>query len=319
MAETIAECAVIVPVYRNESNIAELVQRLQDLNASVPGGIEAVCVVDGSPDDSYALLAKMLPSMPFASRILLLSRNFGSFAAIREGLRVATGRWFAVMSADLQEDASVVIAFFSALRADECDVVLGARAGRADGWLDRIASGLFWGLYRRLIRRDLPPGGIDVFGCNVAFRDQLVRFSESYSSLVGQILWLGFRRKLVSYTRVARRHGKSAWNFRRRLAYLFDSIYSFSDLPIRLFVALGSIGILTSVCWAAAILYAKLSGHVAVPGYAATMLTIIFFASLNLFGLGIVGAYVWRGYENTKHRPLAVVMRDESHEGKRQR
>jgi hypothetical protein len=90
-------------------------------------------------------------------------------------------------------------------------------------------------------------------------------------------------------------------------------------LPIRLFVALGSIGILTSVCWAAAILYAKLSGHVAVPGYAATTLTIIFFASLNLFGLGIVGAYVWRGYENTKHRPLAVVMRDESHEGKRQR
>ncbi len=309
------ECSVIVPVYRNEANIPELIQRLGELHARVPGGIEAVCVIDGSPDESYALLTKALPAMPFASRVLLLSRNFGSFAAIREGLRTATGRLFAVMSADLQEEASVAISIFSALRADECDVVLGVRVGRADPWLDRITSGLFWGMYRLLIRRDLPPGGVDVFGCNVAFRDQLVRFSESYSSLVGQILWLGFRRKLVNYTRVARRHGRSAWNFSRRVAYLFDSIYSFSDLPIRLFVALGSIGILTSVFFAAVVIFAKLSGGVPVPGYAATVLTIIFFASLNMLGLGIVGAYVWRAYENTKSRPLAVVMREEVYDG----
>jgi len=195
--------------------------------------------------------------------------------------------------------------------------VLGVRVGRADAWLDRVASGLFWGLYRSLIRRDLPPGGVDVFGCNVAFRDQLVRFSESRSSMVGQILWLGFRRKLVNYTRVARRHGVSSWSFRRKLAYLFDSIYSFSDLPIRVFLALGSLGILTSVLFAAAVVFAKLSGGVSVPGYAATVLTIIFFASLNMLGLGIVGAYVWRAYENTKSRPLAVVMREDVYDGGR--
>jgi glycosyltransferase involved in cell wall biosynthesis len=305
------ECSVVVPVYRNELDIPDLLERLQELHRRVPGGIEAVCVVDGSPDASHSILAAALPAMPFASRLVLLSRNFGSFAAIREGLRVAGGRWFAVMSADLQEDAHVVIAFFAALRADEADVVVGVREARADPWRDRFASALFWGLYRALIRRDLPRGGIDVFGCNRSFRDQLVRFSESYSSLVGQILWLGFRRKLVAYRRVARRRGRSAWTLRRKVDYLLDSVYSFSDLPVRVFLALGALGLFTSVVLAAAVIYAKLTGAVPVPGYAATVLTIIFFASLNLLGLGIVGSYVWRAYENTKARPLAVVMREQ--------
>lgn len=308
------ECSVIVPVYLSEPDIPDLLERLKELHARVQGGIEAVCVVDGSPDDSHALLAQALPAMPFASRLVLLSRNFGSFAAIREGLRTAGGRWFAVMSADLQEDAAVAMSFFDALRADEADVVLGVRTGRADPWVDRVASGIFWGLYRALIRRDLPPGGVDVFGCNAAFRDQLVRFSESYSSLVGQLLWLGFRRKLLPYRRVARRHGRSAWTIRRKVSYLLDSIYSFSDLPVRAFVALGAFGIFTSAVLAAVVVGAKVAGSIAVPGYAATVLTIIFFGSLNLLGLGIVGSYVWRAYENTKARPLAVVMREQAYE-----
>jgi glycosyltransferase involved in cell wall biosynthesis len=307
------DCSVIVPVYRNEGDIDSLVARLADLHERVPGGIEAVCVVDGSPDACHALLASALPIMPFTSRLLLLSRNFGSFAAVREGLRAARGRWFAVMSADLQEDATVVPALLNVLRADEADVVLGVRESRADPWTDRVAAGVFWGLYRAFIRRDLPPGGVDVFGCNAAFRDQLVRLGESYSSLVGQILWLGFRRKLVGYRRVARRRGQSAWTLRRKIDYLLDSVYAFSDLPVRVFVALGTLGIVASIALTAAVLTAKATGSIAVPGYAATVLTIAFFGSLNLLGLGIVGSYVWRAYENTKARPLAVVMREDAY------
>ena len=306
------DCSVIVPIYRNEADIADLLERLTELQASVAGGIEAVCVVDGSPDACHALLASALPRMSFRSRLVLLSRNFGSFAAVREGLRSATGRWFTVMSADLQEDASVALSFFNAWRADEADVVLGVRESRADPWRDRIAAGLFWGLYRRFIRPDLPPGGVDVFGCNAAFRDHLVALDESYSSLVGQILWLGFRRKLVKYNRIARRRGRSAWTMRRKLAYLLDSVYSFSDLPVRIFLVLGGIGILASAVLTVAVLAAKVTGRIPVPGYAATVLTIVFFASLNLLGLGIVGSYVWRAYENTKRRPLAVVMREQT-------
>src|ERR1700682_2504329 len=100
--------SVVVPVYRNEENVPELLERFAELHRRVPGGIEAVCVVDGSPDRSYELLAAALPSAPYPSRLLLLSRNFGSFAAIREGLKAACGRHFAVMSADLQEEPAPV-------------------------------------------------------------------------------------------------------------------------------------------------------------------------------------------------------------------
>lgn len=305
------ECSLVVPVYGNEANIGELLARLEALHAAVPGGIEAVCVVDGSPDRSHALLFEALPRAGFPSRLLLLSRNFGSFAAIREGLRAASGRWFAVMAADLQEPQSLQEQFFAALRADEADVVLGTRASRADPFVGRQASDAFWGLYRRLVSREVPPGGVDVFGCNAAFRDRLLGFTESHSSLVGQLLWLGFRRKAIAYDRQPRRAGESAWTLGRKVRYLLDSVFSFSDLPIKLFVALGVAGLAVSAALGIAVVASRMTGAIEVPGYAATVVTILFFASLNLFALGILGSYVWRAYENTKARPLAVVMRED--------
>ena len=304
------DCTLIVPVYRNEENIPALLERFAQLNRQVNGGIRVVCVVDGSPDQSHALLATGLAAAPYASRLLLLSRNFGSFAAIREGLKIAEGRYFAVMAADLQEPAELMVASFEALQRDECDVAFGIRISRADPWMSRISSGIFWGLYRNLIQRELPPGGVDVFACNRAFRDQLLTFQEANTSLVGQLLWLGFRRKLIPYSRQPRQHGASAWRFGAKLKYLLDSIYSFSDLPIKLFVILGAMGVVSSFAMGLVVLVSRLTGGIAVPGYAATIIAIVFFAGLNMFGLGIIGSYVWRAFENTKARPLAVVMRE---------
>jgi len=307
------ECSVVVPVYRNQANIPELLERLAALHRSVPGGIEAVCVVDGSPDDCWQLLAAGLPQQEYPSRLVLLSRNFGSFAAIREGMSLARGDWLATMAADLQEPQELIEAFFARLRTGETDVVLGTRAGRDDPLGDRLASGAFWGMFRRFVRSDVPPGGVDTFGCTRAFAAHLLAFSESRSSLVGQLLWLGFRRATVPYTRVARRAGESAWTFGRKLGYFLDSVFSFSDLPIKLFLALGIFGIVASALFSLVVLVARLAGAVAVPGYAATVTTVLFFAGLNLFGLGIIGSYVWRTYENTKARPLAVVMHERSY------
>ncbi|MEO8104467.1 MAG: glycosyltransferase family 2 protein, partial [Betaproteobacteria bacterium] len=304
------DCTLIVPVYRNEENIPRLLERFAQLHRQVDGGIEVICVVDGSPDRSYELLEAGLVKATYPSRLLLLSRNFGSFAAIREGLKTAGGRYFAVMAADLQEPAELIVDSFAALQHDECDVALGTRISRADPWTTRLAAGLFWGLYRHLIQRELPPGGVDVFACNRAFREQLLAFQESHTSLVGQLLWLGFRRKLIPYARQPREHGRSAWKFRGKLKYLLDSIYSFSDLPIKIFVALGALGVLTSVVMGLVVLISRMTGGIDVPGYAATVIAVVFFSGLNMLGLGIIGSYVWRAYENTKSRPLAVVMRD---------
>jgi glycosyltransferase involved in cell wall biosynthesis len=299
--------SLVIPVFRNEGSLPELLGVLAELDEGLGHGLEAVLVVDGSPDRSAEILEAELPRQRFRSKLVLLSRNFGAFAAVRAGLAEASGPWFAVMAADLQEPPELVLDFFRALEKEPVDVVIGTRTTRDDPLLSRWSSQLFWLLYRKLVQPEMPPGGVDVFGCNQAFRDHLLALRESNSTLVGLLFWLGFRRKLFPYERRARRHGKSAWSLARRLRYLSDSVFAFSDLPVRLLVAVGSLGLLFSVAFALLVLVARLSGWIPVPGYAGTALLITFFAALNSFGLGVIGSYLWRAFENTKGRPESVV------------
>ena len=300
--------SLIVPVYRNEASVPELLDAIRGLDRALGSRLETVFVVDGSPDASYARLSELLPATGLRAKLVLLSRNFGSFAAIRAGLELARGPLFAVMAADLQEPPQLMLDFFHALEHAPVDVVLGERATRDDPWFSRLAANTFWWLYRHLIQREVPPGGVDVFGCNLVFRDCLLRLDESNSSLVGQIFWLGFRRRLFPYHRLPRRHGTSAWTLARKLRYLGDSLFAFSDLPIRALLWAGLAGLALSSLFGTVVFVARLSGAIELPGYAATVLTITFFAALNSFALGVVGSYAWRAYENTKRRPASIVL-----------
>jgi glycosyltransferase involved in cell wall biosynthesis len=300
--------SLVIPVYRNEASIPELLEEVAKLDHELEGQLDAVFVVDGSPDRCAELLQSLLPKQSFAARLAILSRNFGAFPAVRAGLELATGPYFAVMAADLQDPPELILEFFRTLASEPVDVTIGTREARADPLLSRSASRTFWFLYRKFVQSEMPPGGVDVFGCNQAFRDRLLALDESNSTLVGLIFWLGFRRKLIGYVRQPRRHGSSAWSFSRKLRYLTDSIYAFSDLPIRLLVSVGILGLVVSAAFAVVVMAARLTGVIQVPGYAATVLAVTFIAALNSFGLGVIGSYVWRAFENTKGRPQSIVL-----------
>lgn len=301
--------SLIIPVYKNEGSIPELLDAVARLNARLTYDLEVVFVVDGSPDQSYAVLEAGLKQLGVRAQLLALSRNFGSFPAIRAGLAVAEGPYFAVVAADLQEPPELAEEFFRILSKGEADVVIGTREGRDDPFLSRIAAGTFWGLYRKLVVPDMPPGGVDVFGCNLAFRDELLRLEETHTSLVGLLFWLGFRRAVVPYRRLARRHGRSAWTFRRKFRYLLDSVFAFTDLPLRVLTGIGALGVGLSMVLGVLVLGARLAGGIGVPGYAATAILILFFGASGLLANGLVGSYVWRTYENSKRRPNAIVMK----------
>jgi polyisoprenyl-phosphate glycosyltransferase len=299
--------SIVIPVYRNEQSLPELIAAMQGIGEALHGELEVVFVVDGSPDRSWAVLSELLPASGLRAQLLLLSRNFGSFAALRAGLQVATGDRFAVMAADLQEPPEFMVQALRELDGGDVDVVIGTREGREDPLASRFASAVFWGLYRRFVVPEMPRGGVDIFACNRPFRDQLLRLEESHSSLISMLFWLGFRRKAIGYRRVARRHGTSAWTLRKRLRYLSDSIFAFTDLPNRLLIWVGGFGVAVSAILGLITVVARVTGFITVPGYAATILVIAFFGALNLFGLGLVGSYAWRAYENSKGRPLAIV------------
>ena len=302
---------LVIPVYKNEASLPDLLAAIQQLSDRLEGRMETVFVVDGSPDRCYEILRDELPRRSMRSKLVLLSRNFGSFAAIRTGLMHGDGERFAVMAADLQEPPDLVIEMDQVLRSGEVDVVVGVREARHDPFLTRLPAQIFWGLYRRYVVPEMPPGGVDVFGCNRAFRDTLLQLQESHSSLVAQIFWLGFRRRTLAYVRQPRAHGSSAWTLRKKVNYLMDSVFAFTDLPIRVLIRTGAFGAAAAALVGTVVTIGRMAGTITVPGYAMTAILIVFFSALNLLSLGIVGSYAWRGYENTKGRPLSVALKVE--------
>jgi glycosyltransferase involved in cell wall biosynthesis len=309
--ETAVAYTVVVPVYGNEETIPALLARLAELFGDLDGNCEAVFVVDGSPDGSLLLLRRLLPDSGLQAQLVTLSRNYGSFAATRAGLAVARGEFVAVMAADLQEPVSLVEGIFRELATGEFDVAVGVRAERNDPAMSSAASALFWGFYRRYVQKDLPAGGVDMWGATRQVVAELLRLEESNTSLVGLLYWLGFRRTEVPYVRHEREHGTSGWTFKKKLRYMNDSIFSFTDLPITLLISGGFLGVVLSAVAGLAVFVAWLTGNVEVAGYTPLMLMLFLLCSTILLALGIVGSYVWRTYENSKGRPGAVPMQHE--------
>ena len=209
--------SVVVPVYGNRDSLPLVVERLTELAAERDGRLEVVFVVDGSPDDSLASFP-YAPDRPIDAQVLSLSRNFGSFSAIRAGMAVARGAYIAVMAADLQEPIEVVASFFDLRERDECDVVFGERVDRDDPAVSASGSKAYWWFYHRFVNKELPVGGVDVFGCTQRICREVVAFSETHTSLVGLLFWVGYRRAFVPYKRVARHSGRVVGRWAARSA-----------------------------------------------------------------------------------------------------
>ncbi len=299
--------SLIIPLYRSEENLDRLFRELLLLAPKVPTKFEVVFVIDGSPDGCDAVLAKAAPAFSWSCRVVHLSRNFGAFAAIAAGLRYGDGEYFAVLAADLQEPPELVLDFLGRMMRAEADLVFGVRSRRSDPFLSALLSKLYWRVYRGMVNGEIPSGGVDVFGCTRQVRDQLLRFKEVDTSLIALLFWIGFRRAFVEYERRPRKEGRSSWTFAKKIRYAVNSVFNFTDLPVRILLVTGSIGTAVAVLVAITILAAKLLGDIPVPGYAATVLSIVFFGGLTALGLGIVGQYLWITLQNTRNRPNFIV------------
>ena len=296
--------SLVVPVYGNSKEIPALIEAVTEIEVAMAGDFETIFVVDGSPDDSRDRLHAALAKQSLAARVVEHSRNFGSFAAIRTGMSLARGERIAVMAADGQEPPSLVVEFLRRLEGGEVDIVVGERASRDDR--GDAFSKLYWRLYRRFVLQEMPAGGADVFACNAAVRDVICSLEPIHTSLVAQLFWIGFRRQAIPYDRLPS-DTPSGWTLRRKLRYLSDSVFAFTDLPVRILWLVGILGLVVGALIGAVALVGRLLGEIDVPGYTATILLIVLFGSLNLIGLGIIGSYVWRAYDTVKGRPGAIV------------
>ncbi len=309
--------SLVIPVYNNLESLPRLLRELEAFAERLPDDLEVLFVVDGATDGSLGHLRERLPEWRVASRLIELSRNFGSFPAITGGLEHAAGEYMVVIAADLQEPPELALEFHRVMAAGEADVVFGVRTKRGDPWWSRWLSEGFWHLYRRFVVPEMPRGGVDVFGCTRQVRDRLLELKEAHTNLVALVFWVGFRRAFVSYDRQPRREGRSEWTFTRKVRYAVDSVFSFTDLPIRALLLLGLVGTAFALTAGATVFVMWALGRIPVLGYTPLMLVITFFGGLTALGLGIVGQYLWLSLQNARRRPNYIVKSSTTFAGQR--
>ncbi len=305
--EEFIKYSLVIPVYKNEASIPDLFMELENSLISISTSLEIIFVIDGSPDSSEEIVKLLSKSTPLNVNIVVHSRNFGAFAAIRTGLKVASGDLVGVMSADLQEHPTLVLDLFNKLKIEKADIAFGIRVIRNDPLVSRIMSTMYWALYRKLINRDVPKGGVDLFACRKEVITRINSMPEVNTSLIGLLFWVGYRRVFVEYERNLRKFGKSSWTFKSKFKYMADSIFSFSDLPIRIVRGIGFSGFVFSIVFGTFLVIASIAGRIEVPGYAPIMLAITLGNSSILIALSILGSYLWRIFANTQGRPFSII------------
>jgi glycosyltransferase involved in cell wall biosynthesis len=299
-------CSVIVPVYNESANIPALYERIQRAVAGLDASWEFLFIDDGSVDDSFGVLAGLYRTHPEV-RALRLSRNFGSHVAIAAGLDHARGDLAIVMAADMQDPPEVLPTLIDRWRAG-CDVVWAVRRDREDSLSTRLWSWAFYAVIRRIALPEYPEGGTGSF-CLIDRKviDAFRQLRERNRVTFGLLLWLGFRQDHVPYRRARRQSGRSGWTGGKRVKAALDTIASFSYFPIRLISYVGVAVSLLSLVGAVYVLLTALFYAHPVAGWPSLMVVVLFLGGVQLITLGIIGEYLWRNFDESKHRPLYFI------------
>lgn len=299
--------SVVVPVYNEEAVLPAFFERLAATLDLLPCGAEVLFVDDGSLDRSAAILDDFAGRDPRV-RVIGFTRNFGHQAALCAGLDHCRGAAAVMIDADLQDPPELIRDFHAAWKQG-CDVVYGERRRLREGALKRVVYHLFYRLLRSLASIDIPLDTGDFSLVDRRVIDGLKALPERTRFLRGLRSWVGYRQRGIQYVREARSLGESKYPLGKLIKLAFDGIVSFSTVPLRLALYLGTLVSMAAGLLILVLVYLRLSGSFDLPGWTSLMVIVLFLGGIQLITVGIVGEYVARIYEEVKARPLYLVAR----------
>lgn len=297
--------SLIVPCYNEAENVElfqeETIKAFQGCGYS----FEIIYVDDGSSDATLHNLRKLHAGGKCPVKVISFSRNFGKEAGLYAGLQYASGDYVSLIDADLQQRPEIVREMVQFLdKNPDYDVVAAYQDRRNEGKVLSFFKKSFYRIINKMSHVTLQPEASDFRTFRKSVRDSILTLGEYHRFSKGIFAWVGYKTHFIPYTACQRAFGTTKWSFKKLMNYAIEGIIGFSTAPLRLATFLGGISGVAAALYLIAVILQKLFWGIDVPGYATIIVLILFFGSVQLFCIGIIGEYVGRIFEQSKNRPI---------------
>ena len=300
---------VVIPIFNEEAVLPELLARLTAVFDAQPAvKWDALLVDDGSRDGSTGLIRAHGARDP-RFNLIELSRNFGFQAALAAGLAHAAGDAIITMDADLQDPPECIPGMVAKWQAG-AEIVLAVRRSRVETGARRFGMDVFHNFFSRISDHPVE-SNTGTFGLmNRAAVDALNAMPERHRFFPGLRSWVGFATAEITYDRQGRAAGQPQQTLRRLVRYAFDGVFSFSYLPLRLLtyagMFIGTAGFILGLYY---VVKRLINIETAPTGFTTLAALVLFLGGVQLIGIGVLGEYLARVYDEVKKRPLYVIKR----------
>ena len=299
--------SLVVPCYNEGENVIPFHEAVLDAFQDCGYSIEIVYVDDGSRDATLHNLKKIYARQDCQVKIVSFSRNFGKEAGIYAGMQHASGAYISLIDADLQQRPEIVRDMVQMLEEQpEYDIVAAFQDRRREGKILSFFKKSFYAIINRLSKVPLQPDASDFRTFRRSVRDSILELPEYHRFSKGIFAWVGYKTMFIPYTACPRQSGVTKWSFWKLFNYAMEGIIGFSTAPLRLATLLGSVTGVAALIYLVCVILEKLIKGIAVPGYATLIVLLLFFSSMQLFCIGIIGEYVGRNFEQSKNRPIYI-------------
>lgn len=300
--------SIVTPVYNEEDNVVFFHEEITKVMKTTGMDYELIYVNDGSKDRTDELIRELAEKDPHV-RAITFARNFGHQTAITCGMDFARGDAVITMDGDMQHPPELIPLLLEKWK-DGYDIVQTIRTSTEDsGFIKKITSAGYYKVINSISKTPVTPGGSDFRLMNRKSLDVFLRFREHARFIRGIVGGLGFKQTTIKFEAPARHAGVSKFSMNKMLHFAMDGILTNSTTPLRAAFYAGAVSGFIGILLILHVLYSYLVGNT-VPGWATMTILIAFFGSANLVGLGIIGEYIGRIYEETKDRPLYWISGD---------